>query len=200
MNRSLNLICITALLITGGAAADTPSPDPALARAQAAAGGFRDALRQILSAAVAGGGPVAAIGVCRDDAPRLAAQTAAAHGVRLGRVAVAGRERNPANAATGWQAEALAQVTAAVADGAPAAQQVVVIREGLPDDVALRMARGIETEPACLACHGSQIGPEVAAALAGHYPRDRATGFAVGDLRGLLWVEVPTAAADHSTE
>jgi hypothetical protein len=74
------------------------------------------------------------------------------------------------------------------------------MREGLPDGVALRMARGIETEPACLACHGSQIGPEVAAVLAEHYPRDRATGFAVGDLRGLLWVEVPAATAPDTTE
>jgi hypothetical protein len=200
MNRSLTWLCITALFITGGAAADTPLPDPALARAQAAAGEFRDALRQTLSAAVAEGGPVAAVGVCHDDAPRLAAQAAAAHGVRLGRVGVAGRERNPAHVAEGWQADALARITAAVAGGAPAAQQVVVMREGLPDGVALRMARGIETEPACLACHGSQIGPEVAAVLAEHYPRDRATGFVVGDLRGLLWVEVPAAITPNPTE
>ena len=43
----------------------------------------------------------------------------------------------------------------------------------------------------CLACHGSEVSPEVREAIAARYPGDRATGFAVGDLRGALWVEVP---------
>ncbi|MDT4883752.1 hypothetical protein FQZ97_1198250 [compost metagenome] len=56
------------------------------------------------------------------------------------------------------------------------------------------MMRGIATEPGCLACHGTQMAPQVRAAIAAHYPDDAATGFAVGDLRGGLWVEVPAAA------
>ncbi len=35
---------------------------------------------------------------------------------------------------------------------------------------------------------------EAAAALAKSYPDDRATGFAVGDLRGVLWVELTKRA------
>ncbi|HBD19390.1 MAG TPA: hypothetical protein DC063_04395 [Arenimonas sp.] len=55
------------------------------------------------------------------------------------------------------------------------------------------MARGIRVEAACLMCHGDNIAPEIATRLAEHYPQDRATGFREGDLRGLIWAEVPLA-------
>jgi hypothetical protein len=44
-----------------------------------------------------------------------------------------------------------------------------------------------------MACHGpsDSLAPDVADALALHYPDDRATGFTEGDLRGWFWVEVP---------
>ena len=71
--------------------------------------------------------------------------------------------------------------------------QVAVLRDGLPDDVSLRIARGIRVEAACLMCHGDNIAPPIAGRLASLYPDDRATGFLEGDLRGLVWVEVPAA-------
>ena len=68
------------------------------------------------------------------------------------------------------------------------------------NSLALRLMRGIATEPGCLACHGAQVAPAVRAAIAAHYPDDAATGFAVGDLRGGLWVEVPATAAHTPQE
>lgn len=44
-----------------------------------------------------------------------------------------------------------------------------------------------------LGCHGSAITPDVEVALAEKYPTDKATGYAVGDLRGVAWVELTTA-------
>ncbi|WP_298576966.1 DUF3365 domain-containing protein [uncultured Luteimonas sp.] len=163
-------------------------------RARAAAMAFSTRLRERLQGAMQAGGPVAAIGVCHDDAPRIAADVMATHDVRLGRVAVPGRNRNPGHVAADWQRAPLDAFARAVADSAPAGEQVAVIRDGLPDGVALRMMRGIATEPGCLACHGSHLAPDVQAALAARYPDDAATGFSVGDLRGALWVEVPAAA------
>ena len=55
------------------------------------------------------------------------------------------------------------------------------------------MMRGIATEPLCVACHGTEVAPEVRATILAHYPDDGATGFSLGDLRGALWVEVPAA-------
>lgn len=117
----------------------------------------------------------------------------AEHGVRLGRVAAPGRNRNPAHAADDWRLETLQAFQQAVDDGAEAGEQVSVARHDLPDGVALRMMRGIATRQGCLACHGGAVEPDVREAIAARYPGDGATGFEVGDLRGALWVEVPAA-------
>lgn len=165
------------------------APD-AQARAQAAMAAFSGRLRSELGQAIERAGPLGAIDFCQVEAPRIADQVMAEHGVRLGRVAVPGRNRNPGNVATGWQALALADFQAAVmAGGAPEAQ-VQAVRDGLPADVELRVARGIRVEPACLLCHGTSVAPELVARLRQRYPDDRATGFSEGDLRGAIWAEV----------
>ena len=170
------------------------SADPDLDRAKAAAQAFSGRLRGRLQVAMQAGGPTAAVEVCHAEAPAIADAVMAEHGVRLGRVALPGRNRNAGQAAEDWQLATLEAFQQAVLEGAPAAEQASVIREGLPEGIALRMMRGIATEPGCLACHGTQVTPAVRAAIAAHYPDDAATGFAVGYLRGGLWVEVPAAA------
>ncbi len=181
------------------ASASPPQPvaaaraDATLERARAAAQAFSGQLRGRLQAALAEGGPVAAVGVCHDDAPRIAAAVMAQYGLRLGRVALPGRNRNPEQAATDWRLATLEDFQQAVDAGGAAAEQVVVVREGLPQGITLRMMRGIVTEPACLTCHGRNIDPAVQAVIQRHYPADAATGFDVGDLRGALWVEVSAA-------
>jgi hypothetical protein len=175
------------------AAATTPDDRDPAHRARAAALDFSGQLRGTLQQAMQSGGPEAAVEVCASAAPRLAAQVMHEHGVRLGRVALPGRNRNPRQAADGWQLGALREFQAAVQQGGAAAEQVMVQREGLPEGVALRMIRGIATEPGCLSCHGVAVAPSVREAIARHYPGDAATGFEAGDLRGALWVEVPLA-------
>jgi hypothetical protein len=53
--------------------------------------------------------------------------------------------------------------------------------------------RPIAHRASCSPCHGldSQLTPKVRAELKDRYPKDHATGFKEGDLRGWLWVEVP---------
>lgn len=179
----------TVTTTSGGAVAT------AEARAKAAAVDFSGQLKTALMAELQAGGPVHAVDFCHAQAPRIAEQVAKAHGVRLGRVAVPGRNRNPAHDPAAWQLEAVEAFQQAVDAGGPPAEQVRLLTAGLPEGVAARFAKGIAVEPPCLACHGKQIAPEVHDVLARHYPGDRATGFDVGDLRGLLWVEVPVDAA-----
>lgn len=164
--------------------------DPA-ARAQAAAKDFSGRLQSALRHRMADGGPVAAIDFCQQQAPRIAEAVATEHGVRLGRVAVPGRQRNPGNIASGWQADALAALQAQHAEGSAAGELAWRQSDGLPQDVSLRMMRGIEVQSGCLACHGTQLAEPVRQAIARHYPDDAATGFSAGDLRGALWLEVP---------
>ena len=43
----------------------------------------------------------------------------------------------------------------------------------------------------CLTCHGGSVTGDVAAVLRELYPEDRATGYALGEFRGIAWAEVP---------
>ncbi len=153
---------------------------PAAARAEAARDALTGALSTRLQAALAEGGPVAAIGVCQDEAPRIAAEVAAAQGVAIGRTAA--RLRNPGNAPPPWAA-------AEVARGREEPWLAVA------PDGRLAALYPLRTAPLCVTCHGPADGlaPAVREALAARYPRDAATGFAPGDLRGWVWVEVPRA-------
>ena len=47
--------------------------------------------------------------------------------------------------------------------------------------------------PVCLTCHGrpEDLAPEVRARLQALYPRDQATGYRLGDVRGAVSVKVP---------
>ncbi|KAB2899551.1 MAG: DUF3365 domain-containing protein [Dokdonella sp.] len=172
-------------------AAPAAEPAPAQARAQAAAQDLGRQLKAALAQQLERGGTVGAITFCHEEAPLIAARVGAAHGVRIGRVAVTGRLRSPANAAESWQAQGLAGFEARVAAGEPVSALVQVQQQDLPAGVALRLMRGIAVEPMCLACHGKELAADTRAALQRLYPRDAATGFAVGDLRGAMWVEVP---------
>ena len=51
-------------------------------------------------------------------------------------------------------------------------------------------------QPLCTTCHGKSIDPRIAAQLADQYPHDEATGFDVGELRGVFWAEFPDDAAE----
>lgn len=60
------------------------------------------------------------------------------------------------------------------------------------EDGSYRYLRAIPTMPICLACHGTDIDPEISDMLREHYPEDQATGFTAGELRGafsIRWEE-----------
>ncbi|PJK15219.1 glutamate synthase [Lysobacteraceae bacterium NML07-0707] len=172
-----------------------PSPEQvdeaARQRAQQAAKAFSERLQSALKQKMGAEGPVAAIDFCKTQAPVIAAAVADEQGVAIGRIPVAGKVRNRANAIEGWQAEVLADFQARAAS-TPVSELVYSNTEQLPEGIALRMMKAIEVQPACLACHGKQLAEPVRQALARNYPEDTATGFEAGDLRGALWVEVPS--------
>jgi hypothetical protein len=159
----------------------------ALQRARAAGADLGKTLRGALEQHVAAHGPVAAIDFCRTQAPALTQQVAARHGVRLGRTSL--RVRSATNTPGVWQEAALrdleAQLTPATS---PASLEHTAEVGG-----TLRWARGLRTEAVCTVCHGVSVAEPIAAAIARQYPGDRAVGFAEGDLRGVVWVEVPPA-------
>jgi hypothetical protein len=139
-------------------------------------------LMEELTAAIDAGGPDAAIEVCHRRAPEIADAVADENGVEIGRTSF--RLRNPRNSPPSW------------------AEGLVTERRSEPaflegPDGSLAALYPIRLKAGCTMCHGTdaEIPDEVAARLAELYPDDRATGFAEGDLRGWLWVEVPAHPA-----
>ncbi|MBK6727315.1 MAG: DUF3365 domain-containing protein [Xanthomonadales bacterium] len=167
-----------------GDAATTPDADTA--RAQAAMAELGQSLRTALQAKVAQDGAVAAVAFCHDRAPLIAAEIASKHGVRVGRTSL--KQRSPANTPSTWQRAVLDGFAAQVAQG----KDPATLSHRSEDGPTLRVAKALKVEAPCLACHGPRetIAPEVARAIAAAYPKDLATGFREGDLRGLIWAEV----------
>ena len=154
---------------------------PALERAQEAGRSFQKALQARLAEAMSQGGPPTAIDACATDAARIAAEAAAASGVKMGRTSE--RLRNPVNAPPEW--------TRAPLEGAAGKKGVEVGPLAVDLGGKVGVLLPIVIGSACLGCHGpaATLQPKVKDALAARYPADRAVGYAVGDFRGFLWVE-----------
>jgi len=140
-------------------------------------------LKKELQGALSAGlsqGPDEAIGVCKTKAPEIA-ESLSTDGVRMGRTSH--KLRNPSNTAPEWVGPILA---AYLSDPASRQPREVALRDG-----RIGYAEPIMIKSVCLTCHGERVRAEVAAKIAEHYPKDKATGFKTGDLRGLFWVEYP---------
>jgi len=151
--------------------------------------GFAERLESALQAAMAEGGPANAIAVCNERAPAIAGAAGEAIGGYVGRTSL--RLRNPANAPNAWERAVLERFEARRAGGEDpgALEHYAVITRG--DRRVFRYMKAIPTRGLCLACHGEQLSPEVAAKLDRLYPEDRARGFEVGDIRGAFTVRWP---------
>ncbi len=150
---------------------------------QQAMGALIGKLGPQLQAAMKSGGPVKALDVCAQVAQPLTASANLDRAIKVGRSSH--RLRNPANSASEWVAKWLAANT----PGKAADARPVVYDLG--DRIGI--VKAIPTQAVCLKCHGEAAGlPEqVRSALADRYPHDQATGFREGDIRGVIWAEVP---------
>lgn len=184
MQRIIFALAI-ALGASSGLAEDTA---PAwVGEARSGAGALGSQLKQALQAAMAEGGPVAGIEVCRIQAPEIA-ENVSSQRLDVGRTSL--KVRNPDNAPDGWESRILQSFEQRLADGEdPGRIETFAIR----NDGERRWGhwmKAIPTEGLCTACHGKTIAPEVTEAIDRAYPQDEARGFSVGDLRGAFSVEI----------
>ena len=145
---------------------------------------LKSGLKQALIAGMQDG-PVNAISVCSDEAPMIAASLAK-DDVRMGRTSH--RLRNPRNAGPDWATTVLASYLEADTEPAPKVVDLPGNKQGYVEPI---MTQGL-----CLACHGEDLAPDVAAEIAKAYPDDQAKGFELGELRGIFWVEYSTSELD----
>jgi hypothetical protein len=167
-------------------AVNADAPDRA-AEGRAIAAAFGAELRGALQAAMAEGGPLAAIQVCSEQAPRMAADAAEASGATVGRTAM--RLRNPDNRPDAHESAVLAEFAAALPGANP--ESPPPERLDTLEDGRVRYMSAIVMQPPCLACHGETLAEPVAAAIDARYPEDEARGFRLGELRGAFTITWP---------
>lgn len=182
--RVLLTAVVALILVTCGPAPPEPVSIADIESAQFTLLPFKEQLLAALTGALEEGGPVTAITVCRDEAPRIVAELSV-NGVQMGRTSH--RLRNPANAPEAWVEPLLA---AYVAD--PGLEEPKAVRLG---DGTFGYVEPIKAASFCMSCHGPSVEPELLAEIQALYPEDEATEFRVGDLRGLFWVRMPLAGS-----
>jgi hypothetical protein len=163
--------------------ANAQGDDARAARSRQIVTTFQQELGARLTAALAAGGPVEAIGVCNLEAPQISARLSADSEARVARTAL--KVRNPANTA---DAAARGVLEALRSELAADPTKIPEHFEAAADGTA-RYMRAIVMQPLCIVCHGAAVDPEVRAAVSRLYPADEATGFAVGELRGAFVVD-----------
>lgn len=169
-----------------GFAADDASR---VAASRAAVKEFMETLQGELQAAMKAGGPTKAIEVCNTKAPTIAQDVSKAKGFRIARTSL--KTRNPDNAPDAWERKVLEDFEArkrAGEDPTKLERQEVVTADGKQ---TFRYMKAIPTAELCLNCHGEKLDPKVSATLKRLYPKDQATGFKAGDLRGAFTIAQP---------
>jgi hypothetical protein len=168
-----------------GEPAGRPAADPQRAqRSREVAMAFGKALLGELTAAIDAQGPVAAIAVCNERAPALAAAAATSE-FRVRRIGTRVRNR-----ATNTPTEGERAILTRMESMEPDALRTAALEES-PNGVPAVYVPILVASPMCLMCHGEKatLAADVRAKLESLYPDDEATDYAVGDLRGAFVVE-----------
>ena len=154
-----------------------------LSRADLIVVSMQDSLLWQLQHKLGEGGPALAFGVCHLDTTQFTHRLGRYEGVAAGHTS--DRLRNPTNRPKGW-AEALV-----AAHAGRRARDVDGFAVDLGDRIGV--LRPMVEQQTCANCHGpvERLTPEVRRLIAEGYPKDRAVGFAEGEIRGWFWVEMP---------
>lgn len=177
------LVLFSAVYLSGATFAD----DVSSSRGAELLSPFKRDLKQALVSGLEEGA-VNAINVCKVQAPAIAHRLSN-DDVKMGRASH--RLRNPANQSPGWINEILKDYLRSESERDPVVAALPNARTGY--------AEPIVAQPLCLTCHGKVLAPDVANRIKESYPDDQATGFEVGDLRGVYWVEFPEGSDDDGS-
>jgi hypothetical protein len=174
-----------ALLLLGRAA--WPSGDIALEKCRKAAWDFQEAVRRHLAVSLRESGPAGAIYTCAYQAQAVASDVAKKQGVSVKRTSL--KLRNPANAPDDYERGWLEWFASLRGEKLPD-ERIELCREN--GRLVYRYVSPILVEDLCLSCHGTsdQIPKDVRRVLEANYPGDSATGYAKGELRGLISVVI----------
>lgn len=186
MKYATNL-SLAALLAFGLAAANVQAEEANVKTARAAAQELGKTLKGRLLSVMKAEGPAAAVAVCAQDSHQIALEISEKVGMEVGRRAL--KFRNWGNMPDDWERQTLERFLAAQVRGEDIAtleHSEVVSVEG---EEVFYWAKPILLQQPCTTCHGDNVAADVKAVVADYYPEDLATGFKVGELRGIFSVK-----------
>ena len=181
MNRLiLTSVCLLTAALSSHATATTELTDVNEAKQRIQV--FSKTLKTKLKEAISQGGLSNGVSVCKTEAPKIAAELSS-NGWEISRTSL--KTRNPLNVPDEWALNTLKYFEQQKANGAP----VKSLNKTDYSNNRFRYMQAIPTGALCLACHGKNLSSEVKTALGEHYPKDQATGFSLGDIRGAFSLE-----------
>lgn len=188
---ALIVLAVPALL---AGCASSPSAEQQAAmvdEARKASGALAQKLGGELKTALGEKGPDGAIGICKERAPQIAAEVSKQFGFDAKRVSP--KNRNPAGAPDAWEAGAQAGLEKRLAAGEKPETLDTWQIVATPAGKQFRYAKALPMQPLCLTCHGepAMIPDSVKARLAADYPQDKATGYGLGTVRGIVSIKRP---------
>lgn len=146
---------------------------------------------------LAANGPEGAVSVCRDMAPAIAGELSRQSGGRVARVSL--KPRNPLlGEPDEWEQRVLADFDRRAANGEKPESLEFTEFVTEPHGRYFRYMKALPVQPLCLTCHGTadNIPGQVKQKLSIEYPRDRATGYRLGQVRGAVTIKQPLDRAD----
>jgi len=187
-NRAGYLLAGLALMLSFSAVAEDA---PWVADARKVAGAVPPKLLEVLNAQITKEGHASAVAVCNEKAPQMAKAASEQTGWAIRRVSL--RNRNPKAVPDAWELAALEDFDRRAAAGEKPATLEKYEQVDSASGKEYRYMKALPVQQICLACHGpsDSIAPEVSQRLQTLYPADKATGYAIGQIRGAITIRKP---------
>lgn len=182
------LLALSIIITSCQTEPQTPVSEEDQAELRQATGNFMQSLRQVLIKEIQNNGPYAAVAVCADTAQTLTQTFGTEQGLEVRRVSFS--TRNEKNYPDEFEIPVLEKFEKDFSEGKlneSSEHFMIVQRNG---EKYIHFMKPIILQGECVTCHGSeeQIPPDVQMIINRRYPNDKATGFAIGDLRGAVSV------------
>lgn len=162
--------------------------DVKVAEARKIADGLFQKVKGLLIAKMNDGNYAEAAEVCSNVAQKMTKDYAEETGIDVHRVSL--KYRNPLNRPDKFEKKRLKIFEREIAENKTVSEYYEVIEKG--DERILRYMKPVIIQEMCLKCHGdnSQIPDAVKKILFAKYPKDKATGYKIGDVRGAISVRM----------
>lgn len=183
----MKIFSVIALTLTSSLLVAAPvSDEHAIAKGSAASAALLQKLGGEVKSNMQSNGPVKTLEFCALNALSLTDQVARETGTQIKRLSL--KNRNPANFAAGEDKKLLEKWETMVQNGQSLPSHEV---KKQPNGATVYYKPLFINNEACLKCHGDIASDTpLAKAIKSTYPEDKAVGYKMGDLRGMVKVDI----------